>query len=97
MIQQDLKEIYKFLFDFFKLLKTVFSRSVAKWKEIDLNTALKWTAHVEDLFQKVHTKKYFADFGQHVNVLYKHWSLHELTRLDVVELMRNATFYLKKV
>jgi hypothetical protein len=97
MIQQDLKEIYKFLFDFFRLLKTVFSGSVAKWKAVDLSTALKWTAHVEDLVQRVESKKYFADFGQHVGVLYKHWSLPELTGLGVIEYMRNATFYLKKV
>ena len=69
MIQSELKEIFAFLFGFFKLLKTSFSSSVAKWKVSDLTTAYKWTGHVEDLHKRVSTKAYRARFVEHARIL----------------------------
>ena len=38
----DLKEIYKIIFDFFKIYKASSSLNVSKWKLVDLNNSLKW-------------------------------------------------------
>ena len=97
MIQSDLKETYKFIFDFFKLLKATFGSSVANWEISDLHMALKWASAVEDMYKKIEKKTYLNAFIVHVKVLFNYWNLNDLSKVESVqELLKCASRILNK-
>ena len=100
-IQPELKEIYKCVFDFFKLFRSTFSASVAKWRVNDLNSAFKWSSHIEDLIKRIELNrpKTAVIFIEHSHILFKHWHLDALLEAQVkcAQLMRTATSHLKNV
>lgn len=90
----ELKDIYKFLFDFFKIYKETFGPSVSKWKLIDVNNALKWSSGIEEFYKKIKNRKIFTKFTQDIKFILLHWNLSSESYED---LLKNATKMIKKV
>lgn len=94
MIQAELKELFKFLFDFFKLVNTAHSSSVIKWRLNDFNICMKWCKHVEDIYKRVEAKpSLLVAFGQHVQILFNHWtvSTKNCEHQSSIEFIRDAS------
>ena len=89
----QLKEVYKFLFDYFKLFKSSISLNVSKWTQTDLSNAFKWSSQVEELFVHLKSKRYFGRFLDDLELLKNHWSIEESGQ----SLTSNASSLLKKV
>lgn len=89
----QLKEVYKFFFDYFKLFKSSISLNVSKWTLTDLSSAFKWSLQVEDLFAHLKNKSYFGQFLDDLECLKNHWNIEEGSQL----LTSNASSLLKKV
>jgi hypothetical protein len=97
MIQLELKEIFKFFFDFFKFYKTVFSSNVSKWKMADLENALKWCCYVEEIYRSIENRKFLPIFLEHLRILFTHWQLNENGQTNLITFLKNTSNCLKNV
>lgn len=89
----QLKEVYKFFFDFFKLFKSSISLNASKWTSVDLNNAIEWSSRVEELFVSLKKKSYFKLFIDDLECLRNYWNIEESGKV----LASNASRLLKKV
>ncbi|CAF0714965.1 unnamed protein product [Brachionus calyciflorus] len=92
-MSSELKEIYKFLFDYFKIYKESSGPNVSNWKIADLNNAIKWSNGIEEFYGKIRHKKYLSKLIEDIKLVLRHW---KIDCKDCEDLLKNATFKLKK-
>lgn len=90
----DLKELYKFLFDYFKIYKESSGPNVSNWKLGDLKNAIKWSEGVEEFYSKIKFKKCHNKFLKDIKMILDHWKINEQ---DCETLLRTASLNLKQV
>ncbi|RNA05892.1 hypothetical protein BpHYR1_038099 [Brachionus plicatilis] len=73
----DLKDIYKFLFDYFKIYKESNGPSVSYWKLGDLKNAIKWSEGVEEFYSKLKFKKFLKKLLKDIMLILEHWKIDE--------------------
>jgi hypothetical protein len=97
----QLKDIFKFLFDYLKLYKESHSSFVEKWSKDDLEKALRWSTTCEELIKKLEksVKKAEKDdlkkVTEQLKVLAKHFELNESSNCE--DLVKNAKRHMKHV
>lgn len=90
----DLKELYKFLFDYFKIYKESFGSNVSNWKLGDLKNAIKWSEGVEDFYSKIKFSRGLGKFLENTRLILDHWKIEEK---NCEKLLREASQNLKQV
>lgn len=90
----DLKELYKFLFDYFKIYKESFGPNVSNWKLGDLKNAIKWSEGVEDFYSKIKFSRCLNKFLEDTRFILGHWKIEEKNSEN---LLKAAAHNLKQV
>ena len=94
-LMSSTKELLKFLFDYLKIYKSASSPTVAKWRQGDLNNALKWSGLCEEIYAKIKNKKSYQKLLNDLSFFKEHWKIEDSE--SVTEIFADAKNKLKKV
>jgi hypothetical protein len=97
-MSSQLKDIYKFLYDYFKLYKDSSTSLVEKWSKNDVDNALKWSVSCQEIVNKLEksTKKtdFFKKFIQEIKKISDHLKIN----LDesIEDFVKNASKFFRQ-
>ena len=99
-MSSQLKDIYKFLYDYFKLLKDSSTSLVEKWSKNDLDNALKWSESCQEVVTKLEksSKKtdFYKKFIQEIKKILDHLKISENESAKTEDLVKFASKYMKQ-
>ena len=99
-MSSQLKDIYKFLYDYFKLFKDSSTSLVEKWSKNDLDNALKWSESCQEVVIKLEksSKKndFYKKFIQEIKKILDHLKISENESKKTEDLVKNASKCLKQ-
>jgi hypothetical protein len=97
-MSSQLKDIYKFLYDYFKLYKDSSTSLVEKWSKNDLDNALKWSESCKEIVTKLEktNKKtdFYKKFIKEIKIILDHLKINENDLNKSEDLVKNASKYL---
>ncbi len=86
-----LTEIYKNIYEFFKILNQCQTTIASKWNIADVSNGINWALLIEEVFKSIEYKIFYKSFLQKTQLIYSHWKLNmSQTFVNVEDTMRNA-------
>ena len=90
----DLANVMKLFYEYFKIYKQATQASVSKWKMSDVENAIKWSQFIEELHSKFISKAYYEKLLVNLKHLALNWSINAE---EVEEIVKNPTFSIRNV